>query len=105
MVTTPQLHPKCRRHPGFSAAFGCLHCEAHLCPRCAAPRKAGYTDYIECCLCGGPAEPLLVPRSVEPYARRILRAPRYPLTRSGLIAVFMAGLVLWALNHFYSIVG
>lgn len=105
MVTTTQPHPKCKRHPAFTAAFGCLHCGAHLCPRCAASRKAGYTDYLECGLCGGPAETLLVPRSVEPYARRILSAPRYPLNRSGLLAIGAAGLVLWLLKLFISLIG
>src|SRR5688572_29390970 len=83
----------CKRHPSARAGWSCQGCRADLCPDCTATRKVGVTSatmYV-CCLCGDLAYAITQHRSATPFSVRILQAPRYPLTTSGLIALVALG--------------
>ncbi len=95
MPATQPLH--CQFHPSAAAGWFCPACNANLCPGCAVLEvleSAGSTELLSCGRCGGAAEVLKVHRSRSSFGQRLLGAWRYPLKKSGLLALLAVGAVV-----------
>jgi len=80
--------PACKRHPGARAGWACDACTSLLCADCTAEQRTGIAVLNVCCLCGSIARRLTLRRSeMMPFFDRLLGAPKFPLTSSGLTAM------------------
>ncbi|MGC4116388.1 MAG: hypothetical protein QM765_17790 [Myxococcales bacterium] len=87
---------RCKKHPAVDAGWTCNWCHAPLCPDCTALSFAGGGSPVpQCCLCGGQAQPILRKRSDFPYLQRLPGALVFPLSKSGLLTILAAGLVVY----------
>ncbi|HEX8437425.1 hypothetical protein [Archangium sp.] len=89
--------PHCQFHPSAAAGWFCPACNANLCPGCAileVLESEAFTELLSCGRCGGAAEVLKVHRSQSSFGKQLLGAWRYPLKKSGLLALLAVGAVV-----------
>lgn len=91
---------RCQLHPRELAGWRCTSCSAPLCPDCAAPVTPEHGHpYVTCGRCGAIAQTLTRARAeAVPFWRRLLRAPRDPLSPGNLLAMVLLAGVLHGLS-------
>lgn len=79
----------CSRHGNKPAGWVCTGCKRNLCADCVAELPTpGVNRLAVCTTCGAATEPLVIWRArAMPFWQRLLAAPQYPLTRSGLMSM------------------
>ncbi|KFA91479.1 hypothetical protein [Archangium violaceum] len=93
-MPAPSENSHCQYHPRAAAGWFCPACDAKLCPDCAVVESVASTDLLSCARCGGAVEEWKVHRSHAPFSRRLLGAWKYPLKKSGLMALLAVGAVV-----------
>lgn len=77
----------CKYHPDVPPSFQCDHCDANFCTDCV-DHSVG--NEARCFNCGSMLTIRVTEDSVEPFAKRLEKAFRYPLTSSAM--AFVIGL-------------
>src|SRR5690349_24956306 len=93
-MPAPSENPYCQYHPRAAAGWCCPACDAKLCPDCAVVESVASADLLSCARCGGAVEEWKVHRSHAPFSQRLLGAWKYPLKKSGLMALLAVGAVV-----------
>jgi len=95
------IPPRCKPHQQ-PAGWKCQGCNELLCPDCAAIKTVNISTSLEVCLsCGELAVPLTQHRSTQRgFVARIPGALIWPLTKSGLAALFGVAVVRAITSYF-----